>query len=160
MSLRGILFFLLLILTPVLEFILRASHVGWLVNLQIIYMAALLIMQYRKKSLGLVYLIVGSAAVEFLSLQKMVGLDALSFFLAIAVISAVYRFVSLLGRENAFVKLNLLLLTAIIITHILLVINSLDSQLSAGNIIVNLVVMSVLITITEALHTPKNALKT
>jgi hypothetical protein len=160
MNFRGIVFIILLILTPALEFILRASHIGWLVNLQVIYMTALLIMQYRKKSVGLVYLIIGSAVVEFLSLQKLVGLDALGFFLAIALISLIYRFISLLGRENAYLKLNILLVTAILFGHVLLLINSLDSQLALGNIIVNLVVMSVLITITEVLHTPKNALKT
>src|SRR3989344_1270465 len=155
MRLRGFGLIFVLILIVVLEFLFNSSHINFLIGFRLIYIFALLLFEQKKIGSGIVFLLFGSALIEFLSFQDIIGLTGLSMFLSIAAATVIYRFISFPGSTESYARLISILVGAILIKHLVYVVSGYSSTLDAAVVFINIVIMFIAITVLDSIRKPQ-----
>ena len=152
---------ILTFLIPLLELVMAASNIHWLVGLRLTYLVVLLYILARKTRAAVFILIVGMSMIELLSFQSVIGLGALSFIVSVVLVELLVRLGTFISTENHTLKSLLVFIGAIVLNHVLIKLLGYNSILLEGSVVfVNLLVFLIVMLIYEKIKKPENAFKT
>lgn len=160
MSFRRILSIILLIVIPLLEYTFSASHIVWIAEIRLIYLAALIMLLSGFNKTAIFFIVIGIGITDLLSFQKIAGLGAVAFFLALLLAHLLFMVTSLLSKENYLLRISVIFLLAVVLRYLLMSMFGLQSsQLEITAVISNLVALILMLAIYQSLKPPENAFK-
>lgn len=154
------LYYLIIILAPLLQFVFANSNTTELVNWELINITGIFLIVANKKLTAMLMIIVLNSMVELLTGFPLVGITSFSFFSAYLIWELLIKYLVFLGRDRKFVNLFLAFITAIIFDHVIRLIAGYESTLfELRSLILNIGSFLIFVFLYNKFRGPQNAFK-